>query len=112
LRLIDLEPEFVKLDASDDSSFRRVEDITDADGVWFHCPTCFVANGNTCVGAHMILCWHPRVPAGINPGPGRWELLGSGYHDLTLRAGSSSVYLTGKGCGAHFFITNGEVIPC
>lgn len=34
---------------------------------------------------------------------------GSGYSDLTLRAGSSSVMLT-AGCFAHFFVTDGNII--
>jgi hypothetical protein len=110
LRLTDLEPEFLKIESA--KSFRRLDDIAQADGVGFVCPKCFVDNGNTTIGAHHIICWHPRVSQEISPGPGRWELLGSGYHDLTLRAGSSSVFLTGPGCGAHFYITNGEVIPC
>jgi hypothetical protein len=85
-----------------------VEDIDDADGVQFLCPTCFVANGRSDVGTHSVICWRPRVPADVSPKPGRWEFVGSGLSNLTLVAGSSSIFLQ-RGCGAHFFICNGEV---
>jgi hypothetical protein len=85
-----------------------VDAIAEADGVQFLCPKCFIANGGD-VGTHSIMCWRPRVPADVDPKPGRWELDGTGLDDLTLRAGSSSILLSGPGCGAHFFIRNGSI---
>lgn len=64
------------------------------------------------IGTHRIICWRPRVP--ITPsmvGPGRWDFEGTGYDDLSLVAGSSSVQILG-GCAAHFFVRAGEVVAC
>lgn len=88
----------------------RVDRIDEADGVFFLCPTCFVANRGP-VGTHGVLCWRPRVPAGVDPGPGRWEFHGTGLDDLSLVAGSSSVLLRG-GCNAHFFVEAGAIRMC
>ena len=85
-----------------------VDGIAEADGIDFLCPKCFAANGGN-VGTHHVICWRPRVPADVCPKPGRWEFGGTGYGDLTLTAGSSSILLMG-GCCAHFWITNGEIV--
>jgi hypothetical protein len=106
MKLIELEPEFLKL--IDERSFCRIDAIAEADGVMFLCPMCFKANGGP-VGTHRVICWSPRVPISMEPRPGRWELRGNGFQDLTLTAGSSSVAL-GSGCRAHFFVTNGEIV--
>lgn len=111
MRLVDLEPEFIH-------SFREegrhghtlVDTLAEANGVMFLCPVCFAKN-NGPIGTHMIICWGPSVPQDIRPGPGRWEMHGTGLEDLTLVAGSSSVQLMG-GCNAHFYIKNGDIIPC
>jgi hypothetical protein len=106
VKLTNLEAEFLK--RMDDQKSRRVESIDEADGVMFLCPVCFQANGGP-VGTHAVICWRPRVPSHIDPKPGRWEFEGTGLHDLTLVAGSSSILLT-AGCRAHFFIRNGEIV--
>lgn len=83
----------------------------DAAGVRFLCPVCFVANGGL-RGTHGIVCWSGAVPAHFTPGPGRWDMLGTGLHDLTLIGASGrsdSILLTGGGCGAHFFVRNGYI---
>ena len=87
---------------------QRCTDIADAEGVSFLCPTCFESNGGS-VGTHGIICWSPNVPQTFAPTPGRWELVGTSMDDLSLVAGSSSVALTGDGCKAHFFVTNGSI---
>jgi hypothetical protein len=79
-----------------------------ADGIIFLCPKCFAANGGP-TGTHSVICWQPKIPKKIKPGPGRWSFEGTSFDDLTLVAGSSSIHLTGKGCGAHFFIRNGMI---
>jgi hypothetical protein len=84
-----------------------VASLEDADGVLFLCPKYFHANGGA-VGSHSIICWRPRVPADVMPGPGRWEFFGAGVDDLTLLAGSSSIQLH-AGCAAHFWIEKGEI---
>lgn len=106
MRLVELEPEFLKL--NDSRHFGFVETIGEADGIRFLCPKCFSDNkGN--IGTHGVICWKPSVPQAVRPNPGRWELQGTGFDDLTLVAGLSSVALKG-GCEAHFFIRNGEII--
>lgn len=113
MRLTELEPRFMAFDAEkNDGSATFVDDILDADGIMFVCPLCLKSNGMGRAGVHSVICWEPSVPPHINPKPGRWNFSGTGYGDLTLTAGSSSILLTGPGCGAHFFITNGEIITC
>lgn len=107
LRLTELDPQFLK--RINDTNFRHVETIEEADGVMFVCPLCYENNGKSDIGVHSVLCWNPSVPQTTEPVPGRWNLLGTGYEDLTLQAGSSSIHLTGDGCGWHGFIRNGEV---
>ena len=63
------------------------------------------------MGTHGIICWAPHVPQTTNPTPGRWNLNGTGYHDLTLTASSSSVFLRTSPCAAHFNVTAGEIVP-
>ena len=82
--------------------------LAEADGIQFLCPKCFAKNGGP-RGTHQVLCWRPRVPAGVQPGPGRWEVVGTSFDDYSLVAGSSSVALQG-GCAAHFFVTNGQIV--
>ena len=63
------------------------------------------------LGVHSIVCWSPGVSQVFKPVGGRWELTGSGVEDLTLVGKSNSILLNGAGsCGAHFFITNGEIV--
>lgn len=89
-----------------------VETLDAAQGIEFLCPKCFLANGGA-VGTHAVICWSRSrgVPDRASPGPGRWLLRGTGFHDLTLDAEpgqSRSVLLLG-GCAWHGYVTNGEV---
>lgn len=110
MRLSELEPQFLK--RIDDVTWQHVDTIAEADGVMFVCPKCMHDNGMSRSGVHGVVCWNPSVPQTTNPVPGRWNLVGTGYDDLSLVAGSSSVFLTGPGCGAHFFVQNGEISFC
>lgn len=107
MRLHELNPVWLRRD--DDKHFTIVQSIQEADGIEFLCPKCFVANGNSAIGVHAVICWRPRVPQTTNPIPGRWEFQGTGFEDLTLQAGSSSILLMPPSCGWHGFIRNGEV---
>jgi hypothetical protein len=104
MRLLDLSPRFLK---RMDNFWQDVESPGASDGIMFLCPKCFEQNKGP-VGTHRVICWRPHVPADVNPKPGRWEMKGTGYADLSLVAGSSSVSLTG-GCNAHFYVTNGDI---
>lgn len=110
MRLLDLSPQLLK--RIDDTHFRSdVESLAEADGVQFLCPKCMETNPDG-IGVHSIICWSPNVSQTTQPTPGRWNLVGTGLHDLSLVAGSSSVLLPGEGCGAHFFIRNGMIENC
>src|SRR5574342_554084 len=93
MRLTELEPSFLK--RLDDKTFRRNTPFAEADGIIFLCPKCFVANKGP-IGTHSVICWRPHVPQTTTPVPGRWEFQGTGFDDLTLVAGSSSVLLHGR----------------
>ena len=56
--------------------------LEDADGIMFLCPKCYIENKGE-VGTHRVLCWRPRVPADVDPKPGRWEFAGTCYEDLS-----------------------------
>ncbi len=86
-------------------------------GVLMLCPKCFRDKGSS-VGVHSILCWfvNPREgdPVGLDekPGPGRWARIGETIETLTLGpppGKSDSILIDRDGCGAHFFIRNGEI---
>lgn len=109
MRLVDLDPRFLKVET--ERSFRDVDDIAAADGIVFLCPKCLGDNGGQRPGVHSIICWQPHIPQTIPPTPGRWSFVGTGIEDLTLKAGSSSIALT-SGCCAHFYITAGGIVWC
>lgn len=106
MRLTDLEPQYLK--RIDDAHWRHDATREDADGLMFLCPVCFKANSGP-IGTHRVICWRPHVPQTTRPTPGRWEIQGANFDDLSLVAGSSSVALQG-GCNAHFFVRGGEIV--
>jgi hypothetical protein len=106
LQLKDLDARFQRI-VEPGKRYKEVDNIQDAHGIMFLCPKCFQAN-NGGVGTHSVICWFKGrgVSDDENPKPGRWEAVGTGLNDLTLKAGSSSILLTG-GCQWHGFIRNG-----
>ena len=113
MKLTELDPDFIKInDFIHDQNFKIVKDVKEADGIMFYCPVCLANQQKGAdIHVHSIICWQPKVPSNIHPNPGRWNLVGTSFEDLSLINGSSSVYLQG-GCKAHFFITNGEIKIC
>jgi hypothetical protein len=113
MKLTDLDPQFLRYIGGPHERWNYVNDIEEAQGIWFLCPKCFAAN-NGPRGTHGVVCWSRSrgVPDEAEPGPGRWALAGTGYHDLSLEADppskARSVDLGDKGCGWHGFITKGE----
>jgi len=105
MKLSELEPKFLKI--TGDLTHQQTDNLNEADGIMFLCPVCFAANKGP-IGTHSIICWQPHVPQDKSPKPGRWAFKGTGYDNLTLVAGSSSILLTG-GCNAHFYIKNGNI---
>lgn len=106
MRLASLQPQWLK--RTDSHHFRNVDAKSEADGIKFLCPKCFRENGGA-IGTHAVICWAPHVPQDTRPTPGRWEMHGTSFDDLTLVAGSSSVLLKG-GCNAHFFVRDGVIV--
>ncbi len=120
MKLTDLDATFLRIIPT---GFLRTESIEGVDGVMFLCPLCFDRNRGA-VGTHSVICWQPHVPQDVFPKPGRWNLIGTGLADLSLRNGSSSIQLPDNSrvdipgderlyrdpCGAHFFVTNGETV--
>lgn len=111
MRLTTLSPVWLRYSQKPDGRIRltHVESITEAQGIMFLCPKCFLANKGT-VGTHRVICWASDrgVPDDAMPKPGRWKLVGTSFDDLSLVAKSSSVLLMG-GCCWHGFVTKGEV---
>lgn len=115
MKLIELQPQFLRYERGVDDVVHmvHVDAIEQAQGITFLCPKCFAANGGT-RGTHGVICWSRArgTPDDALPGPGRWKLDGTGYHDLSLNADppatARSVLLTG-GCGWHGYVTAGEV---
>lgn len=113
MTLVDLDAHFLKILDAQTYQFEGVS-FAEAQGVQFDCPKCYVANGNTGVGTHAIICWFDGcgVPPGLDPKPGRWTKAGTSLADLTLNSPSwtpmRSVELKG-GCNAHFHVTNGAI---
>jgi len=108
VRLTELEPELVA-HAPSASAAHLPLTLDNAQGLLFVCPKCHSAQGRP--GSHSVLCWFRNrgVPDDETPGPGRWDVSGTGFDDLSL---SPSVHLSGPGCGWHGFIRNGEIITC
>lgn len=110
MRLTDLEPTFLKYAPVDGQNIViRDVPMAEADGILFRCPKCHTENPGA-VKIHPVRCWLPKIPKAVDSSPGRWDLVGTGFHDLSLEATPArSVLLTG-GCNAHFLVTNGEVM--
>jgi hypothetical protein len=133
LRLTDLEPQFVRherkirtarfcsvdhVHTTDCGELRTgpadyivdVSTVGEAQGVSFLDPVEFVKNSGP-VGTSMVVCWFKGrgVPDDVVPGPGRWDVSGSTFEDLTLNP-SVDLTMGGKHPGWwHGWVQNGEV---
>jgi hypothetical protein len=108
MRLIELEARFLRIVQT--SHFETVELLSEAQGILFLCPKCFVENKGP-VGTHSVLCWFGNrgVPDGLYPTPGRWIPAGTSLADLTfVGPGAASILLSNPGCGWHGFIKAGN----
>lgn len=85
--------------------FHTVDALTEAAGIRFLCPKCFVQNKGK-VGTHGVHVYFSgrNVPAELNNGV-TWAVSGSDVNSISI---SPSILLIG-GCAWHGFITNGEV---
>lgn len=91
----------------------RVETLAEAQGIWFDCPLCYAAKGNTGVGVHGVSVSFAERGVPDHQGshnsegkPVRWQVAGgTGLDDLQL---SPSILLIG-GCAWHGFIGHSGV---
>ena len=114
MKLIDLEPQFVRHELKDGRQINvNVNDLREATGIFFLCPVCYTKN-NGPIGTHGIIVTFQdkNVPDELGSHnkegkPSRWIVSGSGYNDLTLRPSIDiSQGLPGEW---HGYITNGDV---
>lgn len=102
MRLVDLEPEFLR---HDDRTLVTAS-FADAHSIWFECPVCRSGRGH-----HVLVSFAGRgLPDGMGSQnregkPSRWEVSGTGFADLTLKP---SIDCT-PSCPWHGFVTAGEV---
>jgi len=119
-------PSLIELDAcfitdASEAGHRETKSFSDAQGVRFLCPLCFVMHGEKPEGVHSILIWFDGVPGHILPGPGRWKKSGTGISNLTLQRSVNldtrrfynpnmppEMVLVGDGCRWHGYIRNGR----
>ena len=110
MRLLDLEPQYYRIVTP--KSYAEVHSIAGADGLLFFVSEVLCEEQ----GSRRHAYGDPLAAsclAGLQSESGRWEFLGTGYGDLTLKADSSSVFLSGDGgCQAHFFVKNGSLEDC
>lgn len=81
------------------------ENLMQADGIIFLCPTCFKKNSGR-LGTESVLIWfanRPNVPPLMTPAP-RWNATGNGFDNLTL---SPSINVENEHW--HGWIQNGEI---
>ena len=109
IALVDLKPEFLIHEWIDGRQINRHTDsLAEATGVFLLCPACFTRNGGP-VGTHgLIVTFADRgVPDhlgshGSKGQPTRWQVRGSGLHDLTttpsIDVGCWHGYLTDGVC--------------
>lgn len=79
-----------------DSNFEELPTRAGANGLLFDCPKC---------GRHSVLVWDRTIPAGIQPGPGRWDITGDTIETVTCHP---SINLEPNGCCWHGWVKNGD----
>lgn len=110
MRLLELEPSFVRHNPGPPETWSHVDTLAEAHGIYFMCPKCFADNGGP-IGTHIVVCWFVgKVPDDVSPKPGRWVPSG-GYDDLSFVGPSSASVALSGGCNAHFFVMGGAIIP-
>lgn len=128
LLLRSLEPQFIRCDigVADESHGRQGDDgeiqwggfpvdllihvhtLSDADGIQFLCPLCFLKN-NGPIGTHEVhVYFHgrgapPHIGLNSEGKTARWEVMGNDFLDLTL---SPSIWIK-SGCQWHGYIRHG-----
>lgn len=102
-RLIELDPSWIRY-APDGHNAVIPMTIVDATGIIFDCPLC---------RAHSICVWFRDcgVPAGVEPGPGRWSVTrGTTFENLTLHPSINLDVSPDATCKWHGWIIDGEIV--
>lgn len=86
----------VKL-TDDRGSFKKVNTIAEADGLFFQCPRCHHSAINSRI-TERILCWFKHVPLTIAPKPARFVPTGHDLKDISFVSQNIT------GCRWHKFI--------
>lgn len=102
LMLPDLEPHFLKRMSR--FRYKHTDDIAAAEGMIMLCPACYWSSNGNKDRTHAMIVWRPSPPR-------PWDFVGTGYSDLTLKAGLASVAIIG-GCRSNFDIKRGKVDFC
>lgn len=100
MKLTDLDASFIAWGGDPHhGNYIELPSMEGADGVTFFCP---FGGDKAC----SIVLWNHDVPASVEPGPGRWSMMGTGLHDLTL---SPSVNMSAGPCACkwHGWIKDG-----
>jgi hypothetical protein len=100
MRLVDLEPQFLRL--SKPFTYTKANDIGEADALQIRCPACHWSFGRgrtPGTHVHRITLWLDQ---------GKWGATGTGYDDLTLAAGKVPVVMR-SGCRSRFTCRGGKV---
>jgi len=108
MKLIELNPQWKKVDGSDErGGFIMADGFDDAECILILCPLCFQKNKGA-EGTHSVFIPNPKMKRDFLGGHARWEMTGNDFNNLTV---NPSVLLKGT-CDAHFWIKNGEIITC
>lgn len=115
MKLTDLEPQFIRYETSDHEYLRHVDTLTEAQGIQFLCPVCFVKNSGP-IGTHAIEVSFSGRGVADHQGshnregkPSRWSVNGTGYDNLSTQPSILIDPALPACAGWHGFITNGEV---
>lgn len=115
MKLTELEPQLVRYETKDHEFLVHVASLSEAQGVQFLCPSCFMKNGGA-TGTHLIEVSFAEKGVRDNQGshnregkPSRWSVRGGDISSITLQP-SILIDADKPACeGWHGHITNGEI---
>lgn len=111
-RLSACDPRLHRYETRDGQEFLvNVNTIMEAQGIEFDCPLCLATHPDG-IGVHGVIVTFANRGVANHQGshndeglPSRWNVDGTDIENLSL---TPSIFLKGKGCGWHGWITNGQ----